>query len=210
MSDHKVESFRGKAQQTGKILLVGPLAATVPWERFPAAHWARLGVDGGAALAAPGQFDLTVGDGDSGAVPLDVRWPIHKDATDLELALELLPARLPVTLWGFTGGRPDHQMVVWGALHAHCVRHGTHFDVLNELSSIAVRPAGEFTFQEAGLFSLWSLLPATFGLRGACRYPLERPTPCPPLSGHTLSNYASGPFTVTCDAPFFLYSEKAL
>ncbi len=208
MPDHKVESFRSKAARTGRVLLVGPLGPAAPWERFTTHEWARLGVDGGALQAPPDGFDLTVGDGDSGQAPLDVRWPIHKDATDLELTLGLLPAGVATTLWGFWGGRMDHQMAVWGALHARCALDGMAFDVEGPQGDhLTVRPSGEHAFSAAGLFSLWSLVPARFTIRGACRYLLEAPTLCAPLSGHTLSNHAHGAFSVGSDAPFFLYRQ---
>lgn len=111
MSESKLESFQNKCRRTGRVILVGPLAMGLI---LPATEAAILAVDGGTDHLE--EFDLSIGDGDSSSIDMDIKASVHKDQNDLALALELIPEDVSLTLYGFWGQRLDHQLTVLGEI----------------------------------------------------------------------------------------------
>jgi thiamine pyrophosphokinase len=208
MYQSKLQSFVSKVQQHKGVVLVGPMA-----KAFPVYHplLPVLGVDGGSGKAAAEKYDFTLGDGDSLAsgLQLDLVFPVDKDASDLALALQHLPAGpLTIHLYGFWGGRFDHQVINLGELHARLLKDGGEvcFHTDSEYQVLG-RPAGRHTLTLQGLFSLFSPLPTLFSIEGACRFSLP-PTRVESLSSRLLSNEGLGEVTLTADQPFFCYMRK--
>lgn len=208
MYQSKLQSFIRKVQQQKGVVLVGPMAKTFPTEHplLPV-----LGVDGGSSKATADRYDFTLGDGDSlaGAHALDLVFPVDKDASDLALALQHLPpGPLSIHLYGFWGGRFDHQVINLGELHARLIKDGGEvcFHTDSEYQVLG-RPAGRHTLTLQGLFSLFSPLPTLFSIEGACRFSLVA-TRVDSLSSRLLSNEGHGEVTLTADRPFFCYMRK--
>ena len=208
MYQSKLQSFISKVQQHKSVVLVGPMAKSFPtdWPLLPV-----LGVDGGSNKATADKYDFTLGDGDSlgPALSLDLVFPVDKDASDLALALQHLPAGpLTIHLYGFWGGRFDHQVINLGELHARLMKEGGEvcFHTDSEYQVLG-RPAGRHTLTLQGLFSLFSPLPTLFSIEGECRFPLT-PTRVDSLSSRLLSNEGHGEVTLTADQPFFCYMRK--
>jgi len=208
MYQSKLQSFISKVQQHKSVVLVGPMAKSFPtdWPQLPV-----LGVDGGSNKASPERYDFTLGDGDSlgPAAALDLVFPSAKDASDLALALQHLPAGpLTIHLYGFWGGRFDHQVINLGELHARLTQEGgeVYFHTESEYQVLGL-PAGRHNLVLQGIFSLFSPLPTQFSIEGACRFPLPA-TRVDPLSSRLLSNEGQGAVTIEADQPFFCYMRK--
>jgi len=208
MYQSKLQSFISKVQQHKSVVLVGPMAKSFPtdWPQLPV-----LGVDGGCNKAALEHYDFTLGDGDSlsPTLTLDLLFPTAKDASDLALALQHLPAGpLTIHLYGFWGGRFDHQVINLGELHSRLKREGGevyfHTDTGYQVLGL---PAGTHQRSLVGLFSLFSPLPTEFSIEGACRFPLPL-TKVDSLSSRLLSNEGMGEVTIRASEAFFCYMRK--
>ncbi len=206
-SSPELQRFHQVAIRTGHVVLVGPRATRFPSEL--AREAAVLGVDGGSALANAEEYHLTVGDGDSlpdSAGALDILLPTEKDQSDLGFALQCLPTLpLELSLWGFAGGRWDHDLANLGELSAHVAHRGGRARLLRDDGSVMhVLPAGEHHLRLEGGFSLFSLTACQMEIRGQCRFPLP-PTAVAPFSSLTLSNLGHGEVLLRADAVFFCY-----
>lgn len=200
MSESKLESFQNKCRLTGEVIVVGPLAQGLVLPTRPSA---LLAVDGGADHLS--FFDLSIGDGDSSALEMDIVASIHKDQNDLALALELIPREVKVTLFGFWGQRLDHQLTVLGEIalwNKERRQPVTLFGNLNE--RLECLSEGIHALHHYGLFSLLSLYEGEFRVSGGINYPLAKKR-LPPLSSHLLSNQARGDFEVESSVSFFVY-----
>ncbi len=176
--------------------LVGPMGPDLPL--FLTRH-SILGVDGGSRFAP--KLDLWVGDSDSGMptnqCPVSYRFPAEKAESDLALALSLLAPipRLKIHLWGFHGGRMDHELINFG----ECLRFlekRTDCEILvySTSGSIIQRifGPGHWSFTHQGIFSVVCLTPTTLTLKGACQYQVLSPLEFLPFSSRGLSNVGQG------------------
>lgn len=200
MSESKLESFQSKCLKSGEVIVVGPLAHGL---ELSAPSAAVLAVDGGCEHAV--RFDLSIGDGDSSGFQMDIPASIHKNQSDLALALEIIPQGVRTRLYGFWGQRLDHQLTVLGEVtrwHQERRQPLTLFGPTSE--RLEILPPGTHQIKHLGLFSLLSLYEGEFSLQGQLRYPLER-TRLPPLSSQLLSNLGDGEFEVTSSVSFFVY-----
>ncbi|MFI5391452.1 MAG: hypothetical protein ACHQYQ_08830, partial [Bacteriovoracales bacterium] len=69
-------------------------------------------------MAKKGYLDISVGDGDSSNFPMDFNLPEEKDYSDLKFALDLIPPNVEkINLWGFLGGRRDHEIINFGEVN---------------------------------------------------------------------------------------------
>ena len=165
-------------------------------------------VDRGTACRRGGE-GFSVGDGDSHDGPLDQRLDPDKDYSDLAYVLEALPDRFEtVLLLGFLGGRRDHELFNLGEAHRFLAARRRPGRVLFD-DEIAGFSAGEWAFEQHGLFSLAAVEPVRVGLGGACRYRLEPPRTIPPLSSLGLSNRGRGRIVLRCEGPVFLFRNPA-
>jgi thiamine pyrophosphokinase len=168
------------------LLANGPLTLSPAVRALVASADRRLGVDGGSRhLHALGSLPhLAVGDMDSISAELLASYraagvethlhPPRKDATDLELALELALERgaTRVTILGGTGGRLDHTLGNLFLL-ARCLQAGIPACVMDEGQCVHLT---DRTLTLAGsVGDTLSLLPATPEVHGVSLSGLEYP-----------------------------------
>ena len=159
-------------------------------------------IDGGLHhLKTPHPLALSLGDADSSREKLDLTFPPSKDHSDLALGLKVLnllsPPPFELHLFGFLGGRKDHE---WGALldTASWLKSKTQTFARFEKEWEVFSP-GTFALSHQGGFSLFTFEKNTSLLQGAVTYPLAS-CELTPLGSHGLSNQARGSFTWSCDS----------
>jgi thiamine pyrophosphokinase len=188
--------------------LVGPLGPQVPDTLL--SH-PVLAVDGGANFSP--RIDIWVGDNDSyqGNIKSDYifKFPSEKSSSDLALALSLLKDlhRSTLHLWGFNGGRIDHELFNIGESLAFLTnRPGSSMTFYSSQGQphLKLFASGNWKLQHRGTFSLGCLTPATVSLTGQCRYHLAKEVLLGPLSSQGLSNEAQGMIEFSNDAPIFM------
>lgn len=189
--------------------LIGPMGPEAPdfLRSLP-----LLAVDGGGRyVAAP---DVWIGDGDSYSAPppgkVSFKLSPQKDSSDLASALELLSQTLSykLHLWGFLGGRKDHELFVLGECSRFLEHHSQSQIWLygnNRRVEFEFYGAGQWDLNHQGLFSMGCLNQTMVQLIGDVHYPLTEPLALEPLSSLGLSNQASGNFTLKNLAPVFIY-----
>lgn len=189
--------------------LLGPLGPELPssLRQLP-----LMSVDGGAKFAS--RSLVWVGDGDS--YKEEVRsdhifnYPPEKAMSDLALALGLLKVPHPykLHLWGFLGGRRDHELFNLGEASIFLEKHPESQIIFYSADGhIAFHFLGEghWRFEHEGLFSLGSLKNTKVKLLGQCRYPIKEETLIPSLSSLGLSNEAYGELTLHAWGPVFIF-----
>lgn len=199
------EEFSDKSEW----VLVGPMGPELPEElrRHPV-----MAVDGGAHFARTPE--VWIGDSDSyREVPgAGVQFPLpeNKDASDFSCALSLLreQKRLIIHLWGFSGGRKDHELFVWGEalrfLEEHPESRMIIYDPKGRVETHLLAQ-GQWRFQGEGTFSLGSLSKTRVRLTGAVRYPITQESWLPPLSSWGLSNVGSGEILLDTGGALFIH-----
>ena len=167
-------------------------------------------VDGGAQFRKVSE-GLSVGDGDSHSEAMDEKLNPNKNYSDLAYVLSSLPAHFhEVCLYGFIGGRRDHEWANVGEVHAFLQTRyqptKLHFE-----SEVTGFSAGKWQLEINAPFSLLCMEVAKVKLTGDCRYPLKQATKIEPLSSHGLSNIGKGSITLETNKPVFvLYPDNHL
>lgn len=188
--------------------LIGPMGPQVPEHLL--SH-ALLGVDGGSDFAK--RLDIWVGDSDSGTKKTDCQYAFEfsskKSSSDLNLALSLLSplAKLTLHLWGFHGGRLDHEMINFGETSAFMETHpGSQAILYNHQGEVVAKILGQgkWSFERQGLFTVLSLRETQVIIDGECEYPLRVPTTFKPVSSLGLSNVARGTVLIHNSGPVIL------
>ena len=202
-----------KLWQKEDWVLLGPLGPALP---ASLSSYPLITVDGGANFAS--RSTIWIGDGDSlSQTPVadELRnLPRDKDHSDLAAALGLFPlGKHCLHLWGFLGGRRDHELFVLGECLSF-LKHRPETKIILYQSqgqkTFELLGPGTWPFTHQGLFSLGTLQETAVHLEGQIQYPLNGKTRLRPLSSHGLSNQASGSFTLTSDAPLFIYWGESL
>lgn len=198
-------TLQSKAEWT----FVGPMGPAVPEALL--AH-PVMGVDGGAHFSS--RIDLWVGDADSlmGTVnsPYKYEHPREKAQSDLALAFAFFTEHLlyKFHLWGFLGGRRDHELFNLGeAMHfleEHPEAHIIFYDERG-LETFHLLGAGLWKFHHIGPFSLGSLKKVAVKLTGNCQYPIPRFRNLLPLSSFGLSNVGAGEVVIESEGPVFVH-----
>lgn len=197
--------FKNKSTWT----LVGPMGPLVPQNLL--SH-SVLGVDGGAHFAS--RLDIWVGDSDSYEQEVNClhlfRHPREKDRSDLSLALSLFEEQLiyQFHLWGFSGGRFDHEIFNLGEILSFLKQHPeSQVKLYNDkgVPTLHLLGAGDWKFDHEGTFSLGSTEEIRVKMTGHCRYPILTETKLFPLSSFGLSNEAHGSIVLVTDSPCFIY-----
>lgn len=192
--------------------LVGPMG---PHLSDPLTKYPTIGVDGGGQFAK--KLDIWIGDSDSGLphgnCPHSFRYPAEKSSSDLALGLALLNSinRLKIHLWGFTGGRKDHELINLGECltflegkpdsEIHC--YGPKGQVIYKCFG-----KGHWSFTHQGLFSLVVLKTQSLSLTGDCNYQVPERRAFAPFSSLGLSNQAQGQLYLQNEGPvLFIFPE---
>ncbi|GAB4019885.1 MAG: hypothetical protein Fur0010_22230 [Bdellovibrio sp.] len=198
--------------QLSDLALIGPMDFTL---NSPlSSETGLIFVDGGTRHLhrfANHPYKYSLGDGDSApsGLKFDQLFDPVKDETDLELALQTLPKHsFALSLWGFLGGRRDHELAAYGAV-AHFLldrpeHNVVHFDEVNKILA-----PGSHQLEFSGGFSLLAFYPTTLHLDGNIDYKSEDVIELRPFSGRGISNKAYGPFELTCNSPLLLWRGDA-
>jgi thiamine pyrophosphokinase len=206
MKDQK--SFEEKLKYLDSITLIGPLLDdSYPYE----AKGALIFVDGGANFLTLFSDlkneipSLSLGDGDSSKVELDIKLNPKKDFSDLGFALSLIPQNIKnVFLLGFLGGRRDHEIANLGEIHQFLKKRKDQTKVFFEDKIIAISK-NSYTKNITGTFSLMVLENTPLKIEGACQYPTKAFIDFLPLSSLGLSNIGSGNVIFEASNPFFIF-----
>lgn len=194
---------------TSEWTLVGPMGPAVPDQL---SQHPLLVIDGGARHTE--RMDIWIGDGDSYLDPVNCehifRYPPKKSQSDLLLALSVLNSQhqYKLHLWGFLGGRKDHELFNLGECLSFLADHPESQILLyNAESDISFHllGEGEWSFEYHGPYSLGSIKNVEVQMTGDCLYPLLRPQRLTPLSSLGLSNEASGVVSLQTNGPIFIY-----
>ncbi len=195
-------------QQLTELALVGPMGPDIV---HPLSILPQIAVDGGEEYAhAP---FLWIGDGDSlnkkPQTAQVVELNPKKNISDLGHAFSLLSHHQveKIHLWGFLGGRKDHELfnLGEGALFLKSRQQTELHYYIDKLSpEISYYSKGEWSFEFNSEFSLGLIDPCHIAVLGEIDYPINRPTYISPLSSFGLSNRANGRFFIEASGPFFL------
>jgi thiamine pyrophosphokinase len=189
-------------------IILGPMGPEVPliFQGHPI-----LCVDGGANYSP--RMDVWVGDADSYhqevVSDLMFKHPTEKDKSDLALALEVFQEthHYKLHLWGFLGGRKDHELFNLGECLTFLEKHHqSQILFYNEYGKLAyyMMSAGQWTFTHVGLFSLGTIKTTSLRLYGKCRYQMKKKEVLQPLSSLGLSNQGEGDIHLETDGPVFI------
>ncbi len=190
-------------------VLVGPMGPELPghFHQFPI-----MAVDGGINWTA--KFQVWIGDSDSSNQipkgPLVIQLPSEKDASDFSCALKFLSAHEGYTihLWGFSGGRKDHELFVWGEALAFLDDHlESKFILYDNKGKVETHfmGSGHWRFHHQGSFSLGSLRRTRIRLTGGVKYPIKNESWLPALSSWGLSNEGTGEITLENEGSVFIH-----
>jgi len=194
-------------------VIIGPMGPELTENLKSKAH---LAVDGGAHFT----HDPLVWVGDADSFNKDVKAKVifkvstEKDDSDLALALSLFkdPKHYHFHLWGFLGGRGDHELFNLGEVFHFLDEHPesqVHFYNYLGRISYMVLGAGEWKFEHHGLFSLGTLKKTSVKMTGSCLYPLDSFHSLRPLTSQGLSNVANGEVNIETEGPVFIYFPEA-
>lgn len=169
-------------------------------------------VDGGAHFSH--RIDIWVGDADSFEKKVECehlfQFPKEKDKSDLALAFELFSTghHYKFHLWGFLGGRRDHELFNLGEslsfLESHSQSEIFLYDEKGKIS-YQLLGRGQWTLHHRGPFSLGTHKKISLALSGACQYSMATQVTLNPLSSFGLSNHADGEIMINNEGPVFLY-----
>ncbi|MAX67391.1 MAG: hypothetical protein QF441_08690 [Bacteriovoracaceae bacterium] len=194
----KIEDYLKKFNQE-KINLVGPMPFSLPVNKLkePVIY-----IDGGARF----QIDKTgfsCGDQDSfKGKSLNQKLDPNKDFSDLAFVLKYCKDFSQLHLFGFLGGRKDHELFNLGEVY-HFLKNKEKSTVSFE-NKIKLFSAGEWDIELDGLFSLVVFEKTFIELTGQCQYLIEGKE-VHPLSSFGLSNQAYGQIRISTDRPFTLF-----
>ena len=189
--------LHGYAQQKA-VQLVGPMYLGDSIFSGPV-----IFIDGGTQFRKHGE-GLSVGDGDSYRGQLDEKLNPNKDYSDLSYVLASLPAHFnEAHLYGFLGGRRDHEWANLGEANAFLKKRHQAMQLHFE-TEITGFTAGRWQLEINELFSLLCLETAKVKLTGDCQFQLKQKTPLEPLCSHGLSNVGQGVITLQTDKPIFI------
>lgn len=198
--------------QLTEIVLVGPMGPDII---HPLSILPQIAIDGGEPYAhAP---FLWIGDGDSLKKKPQATQTIElnprKDLSDLAHAYSLLKhhSLQKLHLWGFLGGRRDHELFNLGEGSLFLQDRQTteiHYYKEDLTPVMSFYSQGAWNFDFKGGFSLGVMSPAHVALLGEISFPIPQARRLEPLSSLGLSNMAEGKFLIEADAPFFIIREE--
>lgn len=204
----KQNEFRAILESASEATLVGPMLHSPPQK----IDHPFIYVDRGTyyreeirKLAKNGYFDISVGDGDSSETSLDIKLPADKDYSDLKFALDLLPKSIKkVNLWGFLGGRRDHEILNFGEVQNSLLK-SLKDSLFTFENMVYAKYNGPLKININGTFSLVVFQKTEVKMKGNCHYKLPNFKEILPLSSHGLSNRGDGEVIIEAKGPFFLF-----
>lgn len=189
---------------TQEWTVVGPMGPPPP--DFLLSH-PILAVDAGADFCQ--KMDIWVGDGDSIKKPIEAanifKFSPQKSESDLAIALSLLGQHHHRTLhlWGFLGGRKDHEWLNMGEVMRYLQlkpkSEVIFYDSKTARPTVRCLGAGDWVIEHKGIFSVASTQRVRAKILGDCDYPLTEFTEFSPLSSLGLSNSSQGKFQIIND-----------
>lgn len=191
-------------------VFVGPMGPHTPdhLRNFP-----TICVDGGAHFSE--NMHIWIGDNDSLMIdkiesPHIFKLPIEKDQSDLGHAFNLFQESryYKFHLWGFLGGRRDHELFNLGESFNFLERHQESqmmFYGENGQLLYHILGAGQWKFAHKGIFSLGTLKKTSVKLTGEVKYSIPRHEVLYPLSSLGLSNVGEGEILLETRGPVFIY-----
>lgn len=194
-----------------RLVLVGPVMAAplLPGdiERLGLADAAQVAVDGGIGYAL--KPVLWAGDGDSSPSGTPVAFKDSQNETDLRFCLNGVRGWKwrELHLFGFLGGRRDHELANFGEIHAELKSRANFtsavfYDDRLEAAARFFR-GGAHRVNISGAFSLLALEAAVADISGDCDYAAAGAA-LPLLSGRGISNKGRGMVDISCTAPFMI------
>jgi thiamine pyrophosphokinase len=198
-----IKDYLSKYSSDTKLNILGPLAQQLP----PSLLEPMIYIDGGAFLRKRDE-GFVVGDGDSFSGVLDELLPTKKDYSDLSYVLSNIPNQFErLNLYGFLGGRRDHELINYGEVHTFLKKRIDSTEVRFDLEIIAFS-AGEWTVFIDGVFSLFVFENVEIELSGQCEYTISEMLK--PLSSEGLSNIGFGQIKIKCNSPIFFFLNRGL
>lgn len=195
-------SYLSQFPEATEIHLVGPMPLQAPIDDLPEPV---IFVDGGLRWRRQ-PIGLSVGDGDSAEITPDLLLSREKDFSDLAFVLSHIPTRFQsLMLHGFSGGRRDHELLVWGEIHHWLKDRSARVAIDNQVFAIS---KSALPLHHHGTFSLICFEPSAVRMTGDIQYALEDEITLAPLRSKGLSNMASGSFRVECTQPVFVFIAK--
>ncbi len=203
----KWPAFLAQLEGRKSVTLVGPLYGTPHAPSEPTVY-----VDGGAKFKSAAKFSqptITLGDGDSGG-PMDEVLPVEKDYSDLAFVLRELPKHIvELSLYGFLGGRRDHELANFGEVHQFLRARGQARADLFGTSTSITGFCGALEIDIHGLFSLLAFEASSVLLQGECKYKLDGTVVLDRVSSHGLSNEGAGLVLLQSAKPVFIFRGEA-
>jgi thiamine pyrophosphokinase len=192
------------------ISLIGPLFEESLLKTHKIFH-DIIFVDGGANFQSlfNAQTSLSIGDNDSCKTKLDVTFPKEKDESDLSLALNYVPDSCKsLHLYGFLGGRSDHELGVLGELHSKLLNSQSIkviYSYHTKKKWILINDE-DFFLTIFGEFSIFTLYKQNISISGEAKYTGDEIT-LTPLSTRGLSNIGSGEINIKSSHPLLIIQD---
>ncbi len=197
----KISEYLSNFTSVSPISIIGPLYRSGPMQE------PIFFIDGGSNHRI-NNAGLSVGDGDSSELPMDIPLSTDKDYSDLAYALSSIPSHFSkVYLYGFLGERRDHELFNLGAAYRFLENRSQPSTIHFEKEIIGYSP-GTWDFHRNGLFSILSLKDTWLTLRGKCRYRCENRTKFHVLDSLGLSNVGHGEIYLHNESPVFVIYEN--
>jgi thiamine pyrophosphokinase len=209
MTPTKLDSFIKSLQHFSEIVLIGPMDFINPPIQLNVPH---VFIDGGSkhkeffkSIWRKKSWSpeiISVGDGDSSHVKLDVLISPQKDFSDLQYALNFLPQQIEkIHLIGFLGGRKDHELINFGEIY-HFLQHQSSLAFFDDK---IIASSHKLKRNIQGTFSILTFNTTFVKITGMCKYPLDTFTEIHPFSSHGLSNIGHGDISIEANDVFFLF-----
>ena len=195
------------SQISNQVALFGPLL-----DRARPLDRPTVFVDGGAnyceesmKLSLGAVPTIRVGDGDSSSHGMDEPLPARKDFSDLGFVLRGLPSFVQrVDMFGFLGGRRDHELANFGEAHRFLLARP--FATVNFHDSLGIKVVGcrgNIELDIQGVFSVMTFAPSNVHISGDCQYKYDGRLDTVESLG--LSNVGHGRVTLGSDSACFVF-----
>lgn len=199
MRGMKVTDYLSKFPKN-TINIIGPMRSATTEFVEP-----NIFVDGGAALRSANS-GFSLGDNDSFDGKLDEILPTEKHYSDFAYALSHCQGFKTLNLFGFLGGRKDHEIINLGEVHHFLKQSHSHVNFENQIMAFS---HGTWDLNHSGTFSIFCFESTLISIKGNVHYKLED-SRLKPFSSHGLSNIGQGRFSIKSDNPFFIFLEQEM